>query len=212
MHHQKSTLAGCCMLAISLIALGGLAQPAQAKLQYSYAVKFVCGYSPSNVGVFTDADQTVGGEATVKAGNYATEINIFNPSQENFLLKKFLLLVQEGKPVGREPQVVAPSLHDEIILPNCTATMDDCNRIAELFYGGPAGVPSPLPLFVGFLVVQSSYELDLTAVYTAETCSDSVTLGGAGMCSTPPGVNGVAAFGVDMTIDVEQIKGRKIDQ
>ncbi len=208
MLNKKRALTGWIAVAIAAVGLGELAQPAAAKLQYSYAVKFVCGFNRSNVGMLSDGSW--GGEATVKSGNYATEINIFNPSQENYLRKKVLFVVREDRPVGREPDYAPVTVEDWIILPNCTATMDDCNRIAELYYGGPAAVPTPLPLFIGFLVIESSYELDVTAVYTAEACSDWITVGGAAMCSSPPGIPGVAAFGVGISIDVEQIEGRKI--
>ncbi len=189
-----------------VVLIAGLSSAAQAAPTYSYAVKFVCGFNKSNVGILSNGAQ--GGEATVKSGNYATEINIFNPSPDANIRKKFIHVVKEGVPGGREPNFSGPAIHDFIALPNCAATMDDCNRFAELFYGGPALVPTPLPLFIGFLVIESDQELDVTAVYTAEACSDWVVVGGAAMCSTPPGIPGVAAFGVGISIDVEQIPGR----
>jgi hypothetical protein len=66
-------------IAVLLLAIAG-AQAASAKYLYSYAVKFVCGYNPTNVGLTTSAtgQQIQQGEPTVKFGNYATDINIFN--------------------------------------------------------------------------------------------------------------------------------------
>ncbi len=193
-------------LAIGIVLFGGLAQPATAQ-SYSYAVKFVCGFNNSNVGVTSDGKHR--GEATVKKGNYATEINIFNPSKEADIRKKVVLLVRDDIPVGREPNYSTIAVEDAIVLPNCTATMDDCNRIAELLYGGPAGVPTPLPLIIGYLVIQSTQDLDVTAVYTTELCSDVVLLGGAAMCTTAPHpVFGGANYDVGLDIDVQRIKGR----
>ena len=91
----------------SLLALlsFAIAAPASAPPQYSFAVKFVCGYNPNNVGQSLAGDRE--GEPTVKFGNYATDINIFN--QDYFsaadIRKKVILLVKEGSPEGREPRV-----------------------------------------------------------------------------------------------------------
>ncbi len=195
-----------CALALAAILCAALANPAWAQGTYSYAVKFVCGYNGSNVGTTSDGDQR--GEATVKKGNYATEVNIFNPSKDADVYKKIVLLVKEGKPIGREPKVSGLAAEDQIALPNCTATMDDCNRIAELIYGGPGGVPTPLPLTIGYLVVQSERELDVTAVYTTELCSDVVVTGATAMCTTPPSQPGGANFGASIDIDVQQVQGK----
>jgi len=62
--------------------------------------------------------------------------------------------------------------------------MDDCCRIAELLFGGPA--PSPVPITIGFLELTASAEVSVTAVYTAS------------------GLNGSG-----VSIAVEQIPGRR---
>lgn len=173
---------------------------------YSYAVKFVCGFQEKNTGLLnTPQGLQSFGEPSVKAGNYATEINIFNPGKDAEVQKKFLFLVEDGIPVGREPRIVTPRAFDEIFLPSCTATMDDCNRIAELL-----PPPSPFSLRIGYMVVTSKEPLDVTAVYTAEMCSDWTITGTGSMCSTPPTQNGVASFGGGLSIDVEQIDGKFI--
>ncbi len=175
---------------------------------YSYAVKFVCGFQARNTGLLnTPFGLQSYGEPSVKAGNYATEINIYNPSKDTEVQKKFLFLVEDGIPVGREPQIVEPLAFDAIGLPTCTATMDDCNRIAELL--PPA---SPFSLRIGYMVVTSKQPLDVTAVYTAEMCSDWTLTGVGAMCSTPAAQNGFAAFGGGLSIDVEQIDGKFIPQ
>lgn len=176
---------------------------------YSYAVKFVCGFQRGNTGLLmTPAGILVSsGEPTVKAGNYATDINIFNPSKDTDVRKKFLFLVEDGKPVGREPKLVEPKAFDGIGLPTDTATMDDCNRINEL-------VPptDPFGLRIGFVVLTSKQPLDVTAVYTAELCSDWTQTGPGRMCSTPAAADGVSPFSSALSIDVEQIDGKFLPQ
>jgi len=82
---------------------------------------------------------------------------------------------------------------------------DDCNRIAELIYG-VGNVPTPLPLFVGFLVLTSTHELDVTAVYTSQACSNWVFSPQKLECLDQNG----RQMGVSSAIDVEQIPTRKL--
>ena len=186
--------------ALLLLALPAAAQPAPA-LTYVYAVKYVCGYNPTNVGLSHSGNKE--GEPTVKFGNYATDINILNPTQFQANVRKQVIhLVKEFVPVGREPAFSGPSAFDAIALPPFTATMDDCNRIAELIYGVGL-VPTPLPLFVGFLVLESQVELDVTAVYTAEACSNWVNQPFRLEC-----LNTADHHGVSVAINVEQITPR----
>ena len=97
-------------LATLLVTLSLLvAQPAAAQT-YSYAAKFVCGFNRSNIGHGVPGEFS--GEATVKLGNYATEINIFNPSPDANLNKRVLVLYDDQMawpPVGREPNIVFPT-------------------------------------------------------------------------------------------------------
>lgn len=191
---------------VLILALAG-SQAASAKEQYVYSVKFVCGYNPTNVGISDGKDQ---GEPPVKFGNYATEINIVWPEiyvpGPAYIFKHLILLVEKGKPVGREPNAVnARQYIDAIQLNQLQATMDDCNRIAELIYG-VGNVPTPLPLFVGFLVLTSTHELDVTAVYTSQACSNWVFSTEKLECLD---LNG-RQQGVSSSIDVEQIPTRKL--
>lgn len=203
-------------LMVAVLLFGAVLTPAAAQVvqtidptnpppgTYSYAVKFVCGFQDSNTGLVLGPNGYIPfGEPSVKAGNYATEINIYNPGNDAEVRKKVLLLVDEGRPVGREPKFVEPVAFDEIALPSCSATMDDCNRINEL-------VPalSPFNLRIGYLVVTSREPLDVTAVYTAELCSDWTITGAGRMCSTPFGINGVSPFSSALSIDVEQVDAK----
>ncbi len=194
-----------CLFALLALVSILLVAPASASPQYSFAVKFVCGYNPDNIGLSQSGNKE--GEPTVKFGNYATDVNIFN--QDYFsqadIRKKVILLVKEGFPEGREPRVAKPSGFDSITLQSMQATMDDCNRIAELIYGVGA-VPTPMPLMIGFLVLESNVDLSVTAVYTAETCSNWIASPDRLECLDPSGKH----QGVGISIDIEQIKGRQL--
>ena len=151
---------------------------------YTFSVKFVCGFQPT----------FVQGEPPVKPGNYATEINIHNYTYSRAdVRKKVLLLVEQGQPIGREPQQVKPRAFDGITLEADNATMDDCNRIWALLYPGVAP-PTPLPLLIGYLTLTSKFDLDVDAVYTAQVYEQpSVT--------TPP--RGIS-------LDVERVPGKRV--
>jgi hypothetical protein len=193
---------------VLLLALVG-AQAASAKYIYSYAVKFVCGYNNTNIGISSDGKDV--GEPPVKFGNYATEINIFNfnvnptiPS-DAIIQKDAILLVDKGRPVAREPKVAGFSgTSDHITLLSQQATMDDCNRIAEMLWG--AVPPLPYPLTIGFLVIQSTVELDVSAVYTAQTCANWVASPEKLECLDASG----KLQGASVSIDVNQVTGHKL--
>jgi len=193
------------LILILVLGLAG-AGMASAKEQYVYSAKFVCGYNPTNVGVLASGEGA--GEPSVKFGNYATEINLVWPElyvhDVNRVFKHLVVLVDQGRPVGREPNVApARQYIDSIELPLLGGTMDDCNRIAELLWGA---VPTPYPLTIGYLVITSVYELDVTAVYTSQACSywskDPEKL----RCLDPEGTD----VGVSNSIDVEKVPGRKL--
>ena len=122
---------------------------------FSYAVKFVCGNQP-------DCDCAC---TPVRPGSYATEINIFNPTDKPVEIVKYVIpVVLSGAAAGREPRTVTARAEDRITLPAYAATMDDCCRLSELLLGAvPQG---PVPLSIGFLEIVSPVELSVTAVYT----------------------------------------------
>jgi len=197
---------------ILMLGLGFLgADAASAKDQFVYSVKFVCGYNPDNVGVGPHGIRA--GEPSVKFGNYATEINLVWPEiyltdpavgDRAYISKHLVVLVDRGYPVGREPNVAPPRpFIDSIQLTSLSATMDDCNRIAELLWGA---VPTPFPLTIGYLVITSTHEIDVTAVYTSQACSYWSKSPDRLDCLDPNG----AHTGVSNSIDVERIPGRKL--
>ncbi|MEM8964278.1 MAG: hypothetical protein AAGD38_22520 [Acidobacteriota bacterium] len=175
-----------------------------AAQQYVYAVKYVCGYNASAVGQ-TSAG-VIGGEPIVKFGNYATDINILNANDFPVDIEKnFYLLAEKTDVKAREPEQVPPAGFDGISLDPRGATVDDCVRIYEVLNGGAPPPVNP-PITVGWVVLRSSHEIDVTAVYTAAICTDYQANGGpVGSCR--PGV----AQGAGLSIDVEQIEGRRIN-
>jgi hypothetical protein len=196
---------------ILLLGVTG-AEVVSAKEQFVYSVKFVCGYNPDNLGTLSTGAR--GGEPSVKFGNYATEINLIWPEiyltdptttgDRAFVFKHLVVLVDRGVPVGREPNVALPRPYiDSIQLTSLSATMDDCNRIAELLWGA---VPTPYPLTIGYLVLTSTHEIDVTAVYTSQACSYWSKSPTRLDCLDPNGANA----GVSSSIDVERIPGRRL--
>lgn len=151
--------------------------PIPSGYYWHYAVKFVCGLQnpdPAGAGV---------GEPVVKPGNYATEINIHNPNYVNangvVIFKKTVVLV-EGSAVRREPQVSGPNGFAEVALQPDFATLDDCNAIWMMSHPG-VPPPSPMPTFIGFLIIFSRVDMDVVAVYTANSWSQPGALPGAGI-------------------------------
>jgi hypothetical protein len=198
------------VLALTIAPVAAQAAPPSAaptQYAYSYAVKFVCGYNPSNLGY--DATGGQAGENVVKFGNYATDVNIYNfnlygtASTTASIEKRVLVLVRGGYPVGREPSVVDPNGYDFISLKSGQATMDDCNRIAQILYGG---VPTPYPLTIGYLVILSTLELDVTAVYTSQNCSNWATSPYSLECLSTTG----QFQGGNTDIHVNQVQGRRL--
>jgi len=121
---------------------------------YCYSVKFVCGIQEPT------QDCT-----SVRPGVYATEINIHNFKDTETLIEKYVLpVVLVGDATkGREPGYVKPIANHSITLPPHTATMDDCCSISELLHNTPLPL---IPVTIGFLVIESPQELNVTAVYT----------------------------------------------
>lgn len=158
---------------------------------WSYAAKFVCGYQRT-----ATPGAASPGEPVLKPANYASEINIHNPNYKQVpLRKKFLVLVNQLNPqnpwIIREPNQVEPMKIITMTLGPDYATMDDCNNLWTLTYPG-VPLPSPMPVFIGYLVVLSPLELDIDVVYTANTPGDLTT--------TPDSVS----------IDVERVTGKRV--
>lgn len=199
---------GAALAAAILLPPAPQAEAQDKGFLFSYAAKFVCGFNASNVGFGKPGES--GGEAIVKLGNYATDINIYNPSTDTQVQKKLLVLYESQTPYppkGREPNIVDPVAFDFIGLGNSQATMDDCNRIYQLYFGGLPGIVPP-PLLIGWLVIESQVPLNVTTVYTAELCSDYLLDPATREweCRQSPDLD----YGVGLSIDVEEVTGTRI--
>ena len=145
------------------VAVLGSASPAAAQMIFlNHSVKFVCGTQlPA---------PNLPGEPVVKPGNYATEINIHNIQfSQQPAIKSLVLVVKDGEPIGREPRVQPPSPFLVVQMPPRNAMMDDCNQIWEMAFPGGPPPPNPMPLTIGYLSIISLMELDVDAVYTAQS-------------------------------------------
>lgn len=177
-----------------------IATPIASGYFYSFAAKFVCGVQHLPV-----TDNVVHpGEPSVKPGNYATEINVHNFNYRNIpIRKKLLVLVENGRPVGREPKQVEPKAFDHILLGPDGATMDDCNRIWQLLYPNttdPTAVPAfPGPLTIGYMIFLSPVDLDVNVVYTAEV---------PGFMADAEVIKPI--WGAGITMDVETVQGKRV--
>jgi hypothetical protein len=203
---------GVVCLAVAVLLAGDLALVAPAQVSaapavqgtqpagqymWNYSVKFVCGFQPPTVPVLGQTPY----EPAVKPGNYATEINIHNYTYRDVKVgKKLLILVKDGSPEGamnaREPGQVEPVVYDKITLKPDGATLDDCYRIWQLAKTPATPNMTAPPLTIGYLVILSPVDLDIDAVYTAQT---NVVL-----------ISGVPAQPVGAAIDVERIQGKRV--
>lgn len=137
-------------------------------MPFIYNVKFICGIARSK-------------EFIVSPGLYTTEINILNFDNERTakISKLFIPVVLEDRAIAREPKTQRPLAKELLNLPPNAATMDDCVKITKMLKAAAGGA-----LKIGFLKIESSLELTVTAVYTV-------------MDSTSRSVN----------IDVDQVQG-----
>src|SRR4051812_37186064 len=105
-------------------AMGQIGAPAPIQLppRWSYAAKFVCGFSPT-------ATNAVPKEPIVKRGNYATVVNIHNPGATDVtLLKKVALAAPETYP---ETRLIAPTKRYKDRLPSDHTMSVDCTEIVN---------------------------------------------------------------------------------
>ena len=198
------------LLAAVLLSPAPQAEAQDKGFVWSYSAKFVCGFNASNVGFGKPGER--GGEATVKLGNYATEINIYNPNTDTHVQKKLAVLYDSTThipPQGREPNIIDARVVDGIGLSNSQATMDDCNRIYQLYFGGLPGIVPP-PLLIGWLVIESQVPLNVTTVYTAELCSDYLLDATTREWECRPRSDADRDYGVGLSIDVEEVTGTRI--
>src|SRR4029453_12465639 len=118
-------------------------------------------------------------------GRYATAVTLLNSSARP---AKVALHVAPttfaGATAGRWPDSISFRAEDRIVLEPGTVTTIDCCSVSKLLLGAEA--PSDSAAAYGFLLIESSSRLDVTATFTS-----------------------VGAEGTSPSIDVEQIEGRE---
>jgi CARDB len=139
---------------------------------FEYTAKFICGLQ-------RDRD-----DLRLAKGLYATEVNLHNPNDQvvQVTQKKLVLTFPPGEQRPGEVLLLEP--HD---LEPDQAVGVDCVHVREKLFGGNF----PTPYIIGFLVVQATASLDITAVYTTGALDEQDQLTG------PPGIH------------VEQIRERQ---
>ncbi|HKC48314.1 MAG TPA: hypothetical protein VKB63_12000 [Gemmatimonadales bacterium] len=128
------------LAALVSAALSLLSAPAVAQFyRFQYAAKIVCGKPPDHVRLVPQV--------------YATAINVHNPIDTvTFVLKKLALTSPPGR---QRPGKVIPITTDTLRGNEAFAT--DCQDIAAR-----TGVGNT---FEGFVVLESNFSIDVTAVY-----------------------------------------------
>ena len=119
------------------------------ELPFEYAVKVVCGVQPEPK------------ELRLAHGLYATSINIHNPGSTG--VKFFKKLALTFPPGSQRPGEVR-RLGEDGLGPD-QALQTDCGDIQQRAFGGTF----PTPNIEGFVVIQSTGSLDVTAVYSTAT-------------------------------------------
>jgi hypothetical protein len=151
MRRFSTRIANVLATALACVVLGAGAARAQVNFKFEYAAKFVCGLAVPSPG-------TVPGTLPVAPGYYYTAINVHNPSttELNQIQKRFVIALP-GEAVGRKSGFTHEDLRAD------DAMEIDCPDIARRLDLG-------VGRFVkGFVVIRSTAELDIVAVYTAAT-------------------------------------------
>ena len=123
------------------------AEPPEERMAFEYAAKLVCGLQRDPRGM------------RLVRGFYGTAVNIHNPSDEPVAFRKKLALT--FPPEEQKPGKIIPIARDR--LGPDEALEVDCEDVLKEAFDGQF----PTPYIKGFVVVQSSERLDVTAVYTA---------------------------------------------
>ena len=121
--------------------------PAPIPYRYQYAVKFIC---------TSDIPDTSQQSPGLLPGNYSTAVNIHNPNRETNSLRSKLAF-----PGEISKWIEAGLKDDQVKQISCP---DVKKYELHLIHG-----------FEGFLVIESIYELDVVAVYTAAPLGEGVS-------------------------------------
>jgi hypothetical protein len=145
-------------------------EPPEVAFDFEYSAKVVCGLQKDPRSM------------QVVRGFYGTAVNIHNPGKERVAFKKKLALTYP--PQREEPGKVIPIAEHKLGYDEALEV--DCDDLVEEVFDGRL----PEPFIKGFVVVQATGELDVTAVYTAA------------------GLDRNSELTSVTSIDVEQIPGR----
>jgi len=170
------------------------AQTAAAPIQtqpdrFSYAAKFVCGLST------TQLTQPQPAEPPVKRGNYATTVNVRNPWPNTVILSKHVVV---SAPERQEIVFNPPSQRVIEKLPPGNALYVDCQEIVRLLHMGFA-----TPFIEGFVVIESYSQPATTPSVAMEVDVVAVTT------AAPVAAAGIADTGVS-SHEITPIQGRKL--
>ena len=131
--------------------------------RYAYPAKIICGR------------QDVPNDGRLVRGDYATTVNILNPSDRRARITKTLSLT--FPPDEQRPGLVAPIATET--LPAQSALKVDCADIASTVFGGTL----PAPYVEGYVTVESATRLDVTGVYSSRDLAEAPPCDtGAGRC------------------------------
>jgi len=137
------------VLACAAVTLGAGAAQAQVPYKFEYAAKFVCGLA---------APPKAAGTLPVAPGYYYTAVNVHSPSttELNQIEKRFVIALP-AENVGRKSGFTQEDLRAD------DAMEIDCPDIAKHLDVGVVKFAK------GFVIIRSTAELDIVAVYTAAT-------------------------------------------
>ena len=112
---------------------------AQPSEKYQYAVKVICGYSDGKI---------------LDRGTYRTAVNVYSDTTDKLVMKIVLI----------EPEIAARIFYlESVSLEPDRAIELDCGEICEAVQG----ICEKYRFLKGFLILQSQFEVDVVAVYTA---------------------------------------------
>ncbi len=159
---QRYTTVTALLVALALmLPLVGHAGRDNRSFKFQYAAKIVCGCDPQPA------------IPRIIPGQYATSVNIHNPSDREATLRKKLALTFPApeRPHGRQVPGRVSDFLDDRLGPDEALQVDCAEMPSDFFPGGgfggfDNGDPTDPPYIEGFLVIESNRSLDVIAVYS----------------------------------------------
>jgi hypothetical protein len=133
-----------------------VAPPTKDRTIYRYTTALICG----------DESGECCECVSLVPGRYATAVTLYNPFQKEVKIAlEVLPTTFVGATSGRWPNAVARRAEDKITLAPRSATTIDCCSVAALLLG--AAPPAGAALTHGVIAIESSFRIDVSAVYSA---------------------------------------------